>query len=834
MRRSHRTSWPLAAAMILAIVRVASAQPQAPQTGYVCPAGGARGHTFMAVVGGQYFDGVTGARFTGEGITAKVVEHTKPLTRKQTAALQSTLASLQRVNQTADVVDEIAAIRKRLAARKPSNPGLSESVTLEVTIAPGAAAGPRELRLLSPGGVSNPLVFQVGVLTEFAKEWPKISDRVEVLRLIDVVEAPPDPAAAGPMKLTLPAVVNGQVQPQSVERFRFDARRGQKIVVAAEVRKLIPYIADAVPGWFQAAIAIYDPNGRELQYADHFRYHPDPVLCCDIPRDGEYTLEIRDSIYRGREDFVFRITIGELPYITGIFPLGCKAGSQATVELTGWNLPARQVKQDARDLSVGVHSLAGAAKDWPCNRVAFAVDDLPEVLAAGGNDSPARAQAVTLPVIVNGRIDAPARWDVYRFEARSGDEVVAEVTARRLGSPLDSVLMLTDANGVQLALNDDHEDKAAGLDTHHADSYIRAKLPAAGTYYVHVGDIQRQGGPEYAYRLRLSAPRPDYELRVTPSSINVRGNENVPVTLWALRKDGFAGEIAISLKDAPAGFALSGGTLPAGQDRVRLTLTAPSKAPAEPFVLRVQGRAVIGGGEVARAAVPAQDMMQAFAYRHLVPSQELAVVVPGNSPGAALRLAADACVKIPAGGRAGVLVAVAASGAGERIEFELREPPDGVTVQSASPAGAATEMVLCCDANKIKPGYRGTLLVTAVAVIPPDPAMAAPEPSPSGSPRPRRPRFNPDDLPAMPNMNPEGIQDGMMSDIDFDDSLQAAMMASAAEQARKRPLPSASPAAATTAATSPSASTAPAPVAGPPRRQPIGLLPAIPFEIIPP
>ena len=32
------------------------------------------------------------------------------------------------------------------------------------------------------------------------------------------------------------------------------------------------------------------------------------------------------AIYRGREDFVYRITIGELPFVTSIFPLGGRAG----------------------------------------------------------------------------------------------------------------------------------------------------------------------------------------------------------------------------------------------------------------------------------------------------------------------------------------------------------------------------------------------------------------------------------------------------------------------------------------------------------------------------
>ena len=99
--------------------------------------------------------------------------------------------------------------------------------------------------------------------------------------------------------------------------------------------------------------------------------------------------------------------------------------------------------------------------------------------------------------------------------------------------------------------------------------------PSAGTYYLHLYDAQNQGGPEYAYRLRISPPRPDFELRVVPSSVNARAGTAVPITVHALRRDGFDGPIDLELKDAPAGFSLSGAKIPAGQAKVRLTLTVP-------------------------------------------------------------------------------------------------------------------------------------------------------------------------------------------------------------------------------------------------------------------
>ena len=133
---------------------------------------------------------------------------------------------------------------------------------------------------------------------------------------------------------------------------------------------------------------------------------------------------------------------------------------------------------DAKDKTPGIYPLSVRKGDMISNTMPFAVDTLPECLEKEPNDSPQTAQAVTLPVIVNGRIDRPGDWDVFRFEGRAGQQIVAEVYARRLESPLDCVLKLTDAAGKQLAFNDDHEDKGDGLNTHHADSLIQ--LHAAG------------------------------------------------------------------------------------------------------------------------------------------------------------------------------------------------------------------------------------------------------------------------------------------------------------------------------------------------------------------
>jgi len=302
-------------------------------------------------------------------------------------------------------------------------------------------------------------------------------------------------------------------------------------------------------------------------------------------------------------------------------------------------------------------------------------------------------------------------------------------------SPLDSVIELTDAAGRRLAFNDDTEDKGAGLETHHADSFLMATLPANGKYFIRIGDVQHKGGPEYTYRLRLSAPRPDVDLRISPSSINANGGATVPITVTALRRDGFAGDITLALKDPSHGFVLSGALVPAGRDQVRLTLTAPPSAVGSQFDLCIEGRARIQDRTVVRQAVPADDMMQAFAYHHLVPADELRVNV-GLRGGTRVssRLLSGEPAKIPAGGRAQVRVAIPPGyNTFENLRFELSDPPEGITLSDIAVMQAETRFMLQADANKIKPGMRGNLIVAVSG------ERAAPATSPNAGARRRLP-----------------------------------------------------------------------------------------------
>jgi len=643
-----------------------------PRVGYVYPAGACRGTTIEITAGGQGLRTMDGVRISGSGVEARIIKAYRPmrnLDQDQRALLQWRIACRRAEiegrekpkppappppnpdgspapkvelpeNPLLDLLDSMSlaeiehhqTVLQRRDRMQP-NPQLGDLVRISVKVAGDAAPGTRELRFSGPAGLSNPLRFEIGTLPEHRELEPNEAQAGR--------KTTSDPPAR------LPCTFNGQIQAGDVDVLRFSARRGQNLVVRGRARALIPYLADAVPGWFQMVVTVRDAKGAEVAYGDDYHFDPDPVTSFKVPDDGIYFLEVRDSIYRGREDFIYRIDVGELPFVTARYPLGGREGEELVAAVRGWNLPGDRLRLDTSPGGQPLRSASMRGKVAPSNPVTYAVDDLVEVFEAEPNDDAATAARVSFPCVINGRIHKPGDADVFQIEGRKDMELVVEVLARRLQSPLDSLVHVADETGRVLAWNDDAMDKDGhlhlgdGLLTHHADSRVRIKVPADGPVYVRIADTQGRGGPEFGYRLRLFEPRPDFELRVTPSALNVRPGAHVPLEVHVLRNEGFDGEILLKLEDAPPGFHLSGAGIPPGLNRVRLTLTTPAKGAHGVFSPRLVGTAASGGASVSRTAQAADDVMQAFLWRHLAPADEwLVCVAPkrGGRAGFALKM----------------------------------------------------------------------------------------------------------------------------------------------------------------------------------------------------
>ena len=644
--------------------------------GYVYPAGGQQGTTFPIRLGGQSLQYASDLTVSGRGVSVRLVDYYRVMSNEEFTLLRQQMNELRKKETTVSdalaakmswfefpgpigAVDESKPGEKpkkegprsrnelakekmieriqRIFAEDERNPAVrsqTELVFAEVTVAPDAEPGRREIRVITKRGVSNPLPFYVGQVPEVVRK-PMKTCQLPLLGK-EYMAQRQRPSDEEEMRVTLPCTMNGQIAPGEMNRYRFQAKKGQRLVISAKARDLVPYVADGVPGWFQAVMRLTDASGKELAYDDDFRFNPDPLIDFEVPEDGEYVLTIHEALFRGRESFVYRITVSELPFVTSIFPLGGRAGEPVKVEMDGWNLGKATLALPSKDARPGRYMVAASNGKFVSNAVPFALDSLPECLEKEPNDEPSKAQKVQLPIIINGRIDRPGDWDVFEVEGKAGQTIVAEVMARRLGSPLDSFLKVTSTDGKIIALNDDHHDAASGLNTDHADSYLMVKLPTDGKYFIHLGDTRRHAGKEYAYRLRIGEPRPDFQLRLIPSRLVMPSKGSASVTVYAIRKDGFDGSIKLSFKNLPEGFESPVATLAAKNVAVRLSLRTSIEVTMKPINVTVVGTAKAGDQEVVREAVPAEDRMQAFLWRHLLPADTLPVLVydPSYQPSA--------------------------------------------------------------------------------------------------------------------------------------------------------------------------------------------------------
>jgi hypothetical protein len=651
---------------MLAASSLLAASDTPAHVGWLFPAGAQRGKTLEVTLGGTDLAGVKAVRITGKGVQAQVTEA---------------------------VTDK------------------NKTLKLAVSVAADADLGERDLYVETPAGMSNGFHFFVGQLPE-----------------VNEVE-PDDDFATAQTLPALPVLVNGQInrtlngQPAAdKDFFRFQARAGQTLVFTVDARAILPYMADAVPGWLQAVLTLYDAHGKELACADGFRFKQDTVLIYQVPTDGKYVLEIRDSLYRGREDFVYRLSIGALPYITGIYPLGGKRGTTVPVQLHGVNLaqPAMNVTipMDAPQvlwLETTGHGLAS-------NRVKFDAGDLPETSEVEPNDSPQQANRVSIGSIINGRIDRPGDLDYFVFKAAAQQNLVFEVRARRLDSSLDSVIAIFDFKGQKLAQNDDVENADEPPLTHQADSRLEFKIPADGDYFLRIGDAQRKGGEDYAYRLIIAPDRPDFDLRLASElPQRLAADETAAATVTAIRRGGYNGEIRLALKDMPPGYVMRGGVISQKRgwedgNETRLTITAPAAAAPGLLTPRIVATAQIEGKEVVRPLVPTVTVKQAFSINHLVPA-EVHMNITAKKPGFLLTtdVPADGILEVAPGGEVKIpLRAVRDAGAGAAVALALDSAPWGFSSKGGQIEAGKNDCLLPLNVDQgAKPGRLQSVVFTA-------------------------------------------------------------------------------------------------------------------------
>ncbi len=198
------------------------------------------------------------------------------------------------------------------------------------------------------------------------------------------------------------------------------------------------------------------------------------------------------------------------------------------------------------------------------------------------------------------------------------------------------------------------------------DSLLHFTAPADGEYSVALRDVQGLGGEQYAYRLTVRHARPDFRLTVNPRNPNVPKGGTIPLTITAVRLDGFDAPIDVSLVDLPAGLRASSGVIASGQVSTTIALSAdPGAELPSAMPLKATGKASINGATIARIANP-EDHLKLIS---LMPRADILMTAETKE------------VTIEPGGSAQITVSIARQGDFRgRVPVEVRNLPPRVRV----------------------------------------------------------------------------------------------------------------------------------------------------------
>lgn len=430
------------------------------------------------------------------------------------------------------------------------------SIKARFKIEPTCRLGEHRLRIRTAGGITDMRSFRVG-------PYPSVA------------EVEPNSDFSKPQPIAMNVTVEGVVENEDVDYFVVEAKKGQRINAEVEGIRLgitlfDPYVAILNEKRFELAAS--DDTALLLQ---------DAVAGIIAPEDGKYIIQVRETSYGGSGACRYRLHVGGYPRPRAIFPAGGKAGDEIPIAFIG-DVKGRfeqKIKIPASQELFGLIAEQDGQRSPSAN--VFRISDFGNVMEVEPNDERAKATDAggPLPLAFNGIIDKPGDVDYLKFAAKKGEQYEVHVYARRIRSPLDSVLNIEDAKtGANLAGNDD----SGG-----PDSYLRFSVPHDGEFVVRVTDHLGKGGEDYIYRVEItrvatvasvSFPKPDLNRPQEAQTVSVpKGNRTAMMV--AVGRANFGGPMSLKAQDLPQGVTISSQTIPGNLNAIPVLFEAAADAP---------------------------------------------------------------------------------------------------------------------------------------------------------------------------------------------------------------------------------------------------------------
>ncbi len=427
----------------------------------------------------------------------------------------------------------------------------------------------------------------------------------------EVSEAMPE---SGPQVLpALPVTVSGQIRKiEEIDRYQFRASKTGPVTVELTARQLkspLHAMLKIVDSKGRIVVDTADTAGRDLQFT------------FAAQADESYVLSIHDLDYAGDRSYVYRLTMTEGPRVVATYPAAGKRGETRRVEVVLDH--GNKTESVAHDIAFpneptsaalaqlpfaltfrgegGAKPGAPAGKGKPAKnaKAVAAVGAVERASAIGLSDFNERLEAdlsdrkLEVPGAVTGFIDSRFGNDRYTVAFKKGEKWSIRAEARSIGSPLDLDVAVLNADGKQLAMQED----APGT----TDADVEFAVPSDGDYQIVLTDRSGASGSKAAnYRLVLEPVDEDFSISLPPlQTVAVGATSKVP--LKATRSGGFTGAITLQVTGLPAGVTVPN-ELVIAEKKLDLSLdfTAAEDAATSASMVEVSAKATINGQEVAR------------------------------------------------------------------------------------------------------------------------------------------------------------------------------------------------------------------------------------------
>lgn len=456
--------------------------------------------------------------------------------------------------------------------------------TFAVSIAKDTPAGVYDARVVSRLGISSARAFAVGDLAEVTRT--KANNSLETA-----------------MPLQVGSVCNATMTKRAVDYYSFKGTQGEQLAIECS--------AAGIDSRLSPVLVVADAKGADLKVN-----RTGGMIDFTPAEDGTYLIKVNDLTYQGGERHFYRLALQKGPAS-----------------------PLPQTQQVS-------------AMSWP-----------PEGLAAEAASTEVEpnnknAQKITLPCDMAGSFFPAADVDTYEFTAKKGETWWVEVASERLGLNTDPFVLVQQVKDGKFTDVAEFYDMAPPMKvTSNGYSYDGPPYDAGspdvmgqftakedGVYRLQVRDLfgGTRNVPQNVYRLVVRRASPDFSLAAWAVHMTLRNGDRAALSKPAAlrqgdvrvfevvtqRRDGFDGDIEISMENLPPGVKAAGLKIAKGKTYGHLVIYAEDNAPKGHALARVIGTAQINGKEVSRPVRFASMKWPVKDAKGEIPSPRLVANIP--------------------------------------------------------------------------------------------------------------------------------------------------------------------------------------------------------------